>query len=50
MSNETHPQFYLPIGEETKLISCGAYDVWGRTMPSGVAGDQQQWFDGGFGR
>jgi hypothetical protein len=38
-------QFWLPLGKDTHLLTCGNVQLSGHAMPSGVAGDHQQWFD-----
>jgi hypothetical protein len=38
-------QFYMPLQVDTRLMTCGDFELFGRAMPSGVLGDSQQWFE-----
>jgi hypothetical protein len=38
-------QFWLPLEKDSHLLTCENVQLQGHAMPSGVAGDHQQWFD-----
>lgn len=41
----TKVQFFLPLRQETHLLTCEGVHLYGWVMDTGIVGDHQQWFN-----